>query len=101
MKLPPGFQSTNPTLVCLLKKTLYGLRLELHYWFSKLSSALKKYGFKQSYADYSLFTLVSCALILYVLIYVDDIIVTGNNSEAIARFKIHLPSYFHMNDLGS
>lgn len=63
---------------------------------SKSSAAMEKYGFKSSYADYSLFTLVSRDLILCVLIYVDDIIVTGNNSEVIARFKIPLHSCFHI-----
>ena len=56
MKLPPRFESSYLFLVCRLRKSLYGLKQAPHCWFAKLGSALKKYGFLQSYSDYSLFT---------------------------------------------
>lgn len=55
MKLPQGFQHSDPNKVCLLHKAVYGLRQAPRCWFSKLTNALNKYGFKHSYADYSLF----------------------------------------------
>ena len=45
MKLPPGFQVSTPNKVCKLKKYLYGLKQAPHYWFGKLSTTLKVYGF--------------------------------------------------------
>lgn len=57
MKLPPGLSENYPGQACRLKKSLYGLRQAPRCWFSKLSSALIKYGFVQSHSDYSLFTL--------------------------------------------
>lgn len=56
--------------------------------------------FRQSYVDYSLFTYSSCHVFLYVLIYVDDVIVTGNASSTINRFKQDLSTCFYMTDLG-
>ncbi|RVW82461.1 Retrovirus-related Pol polyprotein from transposon RE2 [Vitis vinifera] len=56
MKLPPGFESSDPNLVCRLQKSLYGLKQAPRCWFAKLVTTLKGYGFLQSYSDYSLFT---------------------------------------------
>lgn len=57
MKLPHGFQNTEPGKVCRLRKSLYGLKQAPRCWFEKLVTALKSYDFLQSYADYSLFTI--------------------------------------------
>ena len=100
MKLPPGFHSYDPTKVCRLRKSLYGLKQAPRCWFAKLSTALKKLGFKQSYQDYSLFLYKNGATILHVLVYVDDFIVAGNNLGAVQKFKAQLHKCFHMKDLG-
>ncbi|KAF7835244.1 reverse transcriptase [Senna tora] len=77
MKLPPGFQLKNLDKVCRLRKSLYGLKQAPRCWFAKLSTALKTYGFQQSYSDYSLFTLKCGEFQLNVLVYVDDLIIFG------------------------
>lgn len=74
---------------------MYGLRQAPRCWFAKLAASLKKYGFQQSYSDYSLFTLQQGPVQLNVLVYVDDLIVSGNDSSAIASFK-YLHTCFHM-----
>lgn len=99
MKLPLGFHSSGTHHVCLLKKSLYGLRQAPRCWFSKLSTALSQYGFKHLYANYSLFTYAFHG-ILCVLIYVDDLIITEKDSSAISHFKLHLSRCFHLKDLG-
>jgi len=68
-------------------------------WFAKLTAALKGYGFHQSYFDYSLFTLHNNDVRLK-LVYMDDLIISGNNLDAIAKFKSYLNECLHMNDLG-
>ncbi|KAJ1688075.1 hypothetical protein LUZ63_019465 [Rhynchospora breviuscula] len=101
MRLPPGFASKYPGKVCRLRKSLYGLRQAPRMWFSKLTEALQAYGFTQSYADYSLFTLKKHDKFLAILVYVDDLVIAGNNSEAIVQFKQYLSRTFHMKDLGA
>ena len=54
MRLPPGFTHPDPTKVCRLHKSLYGLRQAPRCWNEKLTKSLLEYGFEQSYEDYSL-----------------------------------------------
>ena len=90
MKLPPGFQSSDPSLVCRLRKSLYGLKQAPRCWFAKLVAALKEYGFLQSYSDYSLFTFTKASIQINVLVYVDDLVISGNNSAALQASKLIL-----------
>ncbi|CAH9106825.1 unnamed protein product, partial [Cuscuta europaea] len=76
MHLPPGYSSSTPGMVCRLLRSLYGLRQAPRCWFSKLTTFLKSYGFVQSHADYSLFTLRKNNNIICVLVYVDDLLIT-------------------------
>ncbi|XP_048494706.1 uncharacterized mitochondrial protein AtMg00810 isoform X2 [Beta vulgaris subsp. vulgaris] len=87
--------------VCKLKKALYGHKQAPRQWFAKLSSALISFGFVQSHADHSLFIQEKNDNFTAILIYVDDLIITGNNSHDIEQLKHLLSSTFHMKDLGS
>ncbi|KAL0361118.1 UNVERIFIED_CONTAM: Retrovirus-related Pol polyprotein from transposon RE1 [Sesamum radiatum] len=98
MMLPPDF-SSSPGKVCKLRKSLYGLRQAPRNWFPKLAFALKSFGFVQSYADYSLFSYNHDGVILQMLVYVDGLIIAGNNSSYVIEFKIYLSTCFHMTDL--
>ncbi|KAJ4768963.1 Retroelement pol polyprotein-like [Rhynchospora pubera] len=100
MCLPPGFAHSHPGKVCRLRKSIYGLRQAPRMWFSKLTSALEAYGFIQSKADYSLFTCHKGTAFIAILIYVDDLVVAGNDSSAIHDFKKYMSEVFHMKDLG-
>ena len=100
MKLPVGFQHSDPTKVCRLRKSLYGLKQASRCWFAKLTDALTKFGFEQSYGDYSLFTYSRNGVEMRVLIYVDDLLICGNNSRMLQSFKDYLGRCFHMKDLG-
>jgi len=101
MRLPPGFSSSSPNLVCRLHKSLYGLHQALCQWFGKLSSTFLTYGFLRSYADYSLFTYREGDIFLALLIYFDDIILAGNNLNACKEFEVYLNSCFCIKDLSS
>ncbi|CAH9085594.1 unnamed protein product [Cuscuta epithymum] len=100
MHLPPGYSSSTPGKVCRLLRSLYGLRQAPRCWFSKLTTSLRAYGFYQSHADYSLFTLRRDSRILCVLIYVDDLLITGNDHGMIVDFKSYLARSFPVKDLG-
>ncbi|GKV29747.1 hypothetical protein SLEP1_g38646 [Rubroshorea leprosula] len=77
MPLPPGHpRNVEHGLVSKLNKSLYGLKQASHNWFAKFSHALLAIGFTQSFADYSLFSLSRGASCVYVLVYVDDMVIT-------------------------
>ena len=83
-----------------MQKLLYELHQASHNRYAKLSSSLKQYGFVQSTLDHSLFTYSRDDTFLVILVYVDDLIIAGNNHEACAEFKDYLGKCFHMKDLG-
>lgn len=77
---PSSFiDSTCSDNVCVLSKSLYGLKQSSRAWFQKLSEALLQIGFSFSYYDMSLFSIHQNDNIILLLIYVNDIILTSNN----------------------
>ncbi|GAA0156439.1 transmembrane signal receptor [Lithospermum erythrorhizon] len=100
MKPPPGFERGVEGKVCRLCKSLYGLKQAPCCWFAKPASSLRAYGFSHSCSDYTLFSYVRGDIRVHVLIYVDDLIISNNNSAALFAFKDYLSSCFHMKDLG-
>nr|GEV21896.1 hypothetical protein [Tanacetum cinerariifolium] len=101
MKLPPGYTKPHSkTNVCKLQKSLYGLKQANRQWFIKLTTFLIQLGFSQSYADTSFFTFRKDHIFLCLLIYVEDIILTGNDSTYITQIKTQLHKEFCIKDLG-
>ena len=102
MSLPPGHQRQGEqNLVYRLHKSLYGLKQASRQWFAKFSEAICSAGFVQSRADYSLFTKTQGKLFTALLIYVDDILITGNDPASISATKKFLHSRFNLKDLGN
>ncbi|XP_020415542.1 uncharacterized protein LOC109948051 [Prunus persica] len=101
MQQPPGFEdSAHPHHVCRLLKSLYGLKQAPRAWNERFTTHLLTLGFVQSLADTSLFIRVSGSDLLVLLLYVDDIILTGNNSVLIQQTITALSREFDMKDLG-
>ena len=102
MCLPQGYKVNTaiPNPVCKLKKSLYGLKQANRQWYTKLTSFLITLGFKQSYADTSLLIYNKGADFLALVIYVDDILLAGNNNKLITHFKEQLDHKFSIKDLG-
>ncbi|KAG7530454.1 Reverse transcriptase RNA-dependent DNA polymerase, partial [Arabidopsis thaliana x Arabidopsis arenosa] len=101
MKPPPGLEDHNaPGKVFKLKKAIYGLKQSPRAWYHKLSTTLLDRGFKKSEADNTLFTLPSKEGIVVILVYVDDIIISGNDKVGIQETKAFLKSVFDIKDLG-
>jgi len=99
MTMPPGFYTSNPHNVCRLHKSLYGLKQTSSQLFAELSSKLLEYGFVRSYTDYSLFTYKKDSKFMALLVYVDDLVLTGNDSSLCASFKQYLNECFYIKDL--
>jgi hypothetical protein len=100
MKMPPGFGTKGESKVCRLTKSLYGLKQASRQWFSKFSSTLIDLGFIQSKADYSLFTRLQGSSFLALLVYVNDVAITSNDSHAVSSFISLLNERFKLKDLG-
>ncbi|CAM9001526.1 unnamed protein product [Rhodiola kirilowii] len=102
MSLPPGYDALKSSsgLVCKLKKALYGLKQSPRAWFDRFRSVMKKYGYKQCDADHALFLKKLGEKLIALIIYVDDMIVTGNDFTEMEKLKDHLSTEFEMKDLG-
>lgn len=101
VKQPPGFvDQDRPHFVCRLKKALYGLRQAPRAWYQELRNYLLTLGFVNSVADTSLFIKRAGHQVLYVLVYVDDMLITGNDKSAISQLITTLDSRFSLKDLG-
>ncbi|RVW96936.1 Retrovirus-related Pol polyprotein from transposon RE2 [Vitis vinifera] len=103
MEIPPGFEgSMAKNQVCKLQKSLYGLKQSPRAWFDRFTKAFLKLGYKQGQADHTLFVKKSHAGKMAILIvYVDDIILSGNDMEELQNLKKYLSEEFEVKDLGN
>jgi histone deacetylase 1/2 len=101
MKQPPGYEDKKlPSYICKLDNALYGLKQALRAWYSRLSTKLQMLDFKPSKADTSLFFFKRGSLIMFVLVYVDDIIVASSVPSATTTLLKQLNKEFALKDLG-
>ncbi|WVZ68985.1 hypothetical protein U9M48_017854 [Paspalum notatum var. saurae] len=101
MRQPPGYEDKNkPNYVCKLDKALYGLKQAPRAWCSRLSTRLQELGFVPSKADTSLFFYSKGGLQIFLLVYVDDIIVVSSSTDATAALLKNLEKDFALKDLG-
>ncbi|KAJ0494829.1 putative RNA-directed DNA polymerase [Helianthus annuus] len=101
LRQPPGFiDPQKPNHLCLLHKSLYGLKQAPRAWFNRLSGALLQLGFHGSKTDPSLFIYSHHGILVYMLVYVDDIILTGNNPQLINNTIKRLSTTFALQDMG-
>ena len=97
--LPPPGLTSPPTLVYRLRRALYGLKQVPRAWFARFSSADTAAGFQLSPHDPVLFVHSSRGR-TPLLLYVDDMIITGDDPSHVAIVKHHLQQQFQMTDLG-
>ena len=101
MDLPPGFNSEGNGKVCRLKKSLYGLKQSPRAWFGRFTRAVRQHGYKQTQADHTLFYKRQPTGITILIVYVDDIVLTGDDRKEIQQIKKQLATEFEMKDLGN
>ena len=101
MEIPPGFNSHETEgKVCKLMKSLYGLKQSPRAWFGRFSKEVRSLGYQQSNADHTLFFKHRCNKTTILAVYVDDIVITGNDDEEIKYLKRTLAKTFEVKDLG-
>jgi hypothetical protein len=86
--------------VCHHKKSIYGLKQSPRAWFDKFSKAVVSHGMTRSQADHSVFFKKTRTSIVILVVYVDDIVITGSDKEGIQILINHLNSSFLTKDLG-
>ena len=102
MEVPPGFyEEFGKGQVCRLRKTLYGLKQSPRVWFGRFCQAMFKHGFEQSHSDHTLFLKKRNGKMTCLIIYVDDMIITGDDTEEIQNLKENLFKEFEVKDLGA
>ncbi|WVZ95953.1 hypothetical protein U9M48_041653 [Paspalum notatum var. saurae] len=101
MRQPPGYEDkAYPNYICKLDKALYGLKQAPRAWYSRLSLKLQNLGFTPSKTDTSLFFYCKDKLTIFILVYVDDIIVASSSQDAVQALLRDLDKDFALTDLG-
>eukprot|EP00253_Pinus_taeda_P022579 PITA_22579 len=102
MKQPEGFAvKGKKELVCKLKKSMYGLKQSPRMWYQKFDTFIRGLGFTRSKADHCVYFKLIGGRFIYLVLYVDDMLVVGNDKEIIQDLKTQLSSKFDMKDLGA
>ena len=101
MRQPPGYADpSRPNFVCKLDKALYGLKQAPRAWYAQLCHKLQSIGFIPSKADTSLFYYNRGKYRMFILVYVDDIIVASSSMEGTKALLKDLEKDFALKDLG-
>ncbi|KAL0354232.1 UNVERIFIED_CONTAM: Retrovirus-related Pol polyprotein from transposon RE2 [Sesamum angustifolium] len=98
--VPPKGYSVESGMVCKLERSLYGLKQASRQWNVEFTTKLQEFGFMQSPNDYCLFVKTTDSEILALLVYVDDILLTGSSLEEIQAVKCYLHDLFTIKDIG-
>jgi len=102
MQQPSGFEDARyPTHVCKLQRAIYGLKQSPRAWYACLSARLLQLGFVPSKADTSLFIFNQAGVQVFMMVYVDDIVIVGSTSVAVEGLVRSLSDTFPIKDLGT
>ena len=102
MQIPPGYYSNSlKGWVCKIKKALYGLKQAPRAWFGKFSQTMLRLGYDQSDGDHTLFVKANTnGKVAALLVYVDDIIISGDDEAEIQRLSQKLCEHVEIKSLG-
>eukprot|EP00253_Pinus_taeda_P027274 PITA_27274 len=100
MEQPLGYIQTDSSLVCRLKKSLYGLKQAPRAWYAKMDSFLLNTDFTRCHSDNTVYTKKVGKSPIILVLYVDDLILTGSDPNRINHVKSNLKKKFEMTDIG-
>ena len=96
---PPSSLSIESNKVCYLRRALYGLKQAQRAWFAKFDSTISRLGYMANHYDSALFLRHTDKCTILHLLYVDDMIIIGDNLNGIQELKDFLSQQFEMKDL--
>ena len=99
MEVPDGMKA-EPNSILKLQKSLYGLKQSPRCWNTKFNQVLIQLGFVRSSHDYCLYTRIKGQHIMYLILYVDDVLIVGQSEADIEIIKKELSVKFEMSDCG-
>ena len=101
MEQPEGFtKKGNEHLVCKLKKSIYGLKQASRQWYIKFNNTITSFGFKENIVDQCIYLNVSGSKFIFLILYVDDILLASSDLGLLGETKEYLSKNFHMVDMG-
>ena len=102
MDLPPGCMIPEVCCrkVCKLNKSLYGLKQSPRAWFGRFTKSMRSFSYHQSNSNHTLFLKKQHGKITALIVYVDDMVVIGNDPDERKALQSYLSSEFEMKDLG-
>jgi histone deacetylase 1/2 len=101
MQQPPGFEDAQyPSHMCKLQRAIYELKQSPRAWYARLSTHLHELGFVSSKADTSMFIFNHDGISIFMLVYVDDIVIAGSTSTAVDQLVRSLSETFPIKYLG-
>ena len=101
MMQPDGFpEKGQEHMFCKLKRSIYGLKQASRSWNTRFDQAIKSYGFDQCPDESCVYKKCDGSLVVFLVLYVDDILLIGNDVGVLSSVKVWLSSQFDMKDLG-
>ena len=101
MMQPEGFvDPKGANKVCKLQRSIYGLVQASRSWNKRFDSVIKAFGFIQTFGEACIYKKVSGSSVAFLILYVDDILLIGNDIEFLDSIKGYLNKSFSMKDLG-
>ena len=100
MQLKGFIVKNQEHIVCKLKRSIYGLKQASRSWNIKFEQAIKLFGFEQNLDESCVYKRYRDKVVMFLVLYVDDILLIGNDVEVMSSVKVWLSSQFDMKDLG-
>ena len=101
MSQPEGFvEDGKEDLVCLLRKSIYGLKQASRQWYIKFHDTITAFGFTENIVDQCIYLKVSGSKFAFLVLYVDDILIASSDLSLLKETKSFLSSNFEMKDMG-
>ena len=101
MMQPDGFiTEVQEHMVCKLHKSIYGLKQASRLWNKRFDQVIKSFGFDQNEEEPCVYRKMQDDMVVFLILYMDDILLIGNDFEKLSKVKIQLATQFQMKDLG-